>query len=87
VVHYRHAVCGAFGVGDYPDTLSSVRCPDITSADNSPHRVVPHFGQGSENDIDPPSKESCDVLQQDESRSYVANEPDDLKEQTASSTL
>jgi hypothetical protein len=64
----------ASGVGNNPDTLPEVRRADVGGCNATPDRIIPAFGQVSENDSHSPSKQSCDVLHDDEAGSKLANE-------------
>jgi hypothetical protein len=55
-----------------------MRRSDLGRAPHSPLRIEPERGQVSENSLDPPSKDSCDVLQEDVSGSNLANDPGDM---------
>jgi hypothetical protein len=46
----------------------------VSSAKHSPFRVIPARGQVSENSLNSPSKQSCDVLHDDVARSKLAND-------------
>jgi hypothetical protein len=52
----------ASGVGHNPDSLSKVGSSNVGSRNNLPLRVIPDFGKVSENTLNSPSKQSCDVL-------------------------
>jgi hypothetical protein len=61
------------GVGHEKDSLSQVGCPELPSGKARPLRVIPHFGQVSENSSDRcpvpslpfPGEEGGDVLHDD----------------------
>jgi len=64
----------AWGVGNNPNAVSSVRGANGGSWYSVPLRIIPERGKVSENSAKPPSKQSCDVLHDDESGSYLAND-------------
>jgi hypothetical protein len=67
------------GVGysprDHEQPVTPVRGADGLCRNAVPLRIVPARGQFSENRSKPATKESCDVLQHDESGSHFANDP------------
>jgi hypothetical protein len=72
----------AFGVsqvGDDEHSFSTMRRANIGRANNCPLRVIPSSGQTSENGIDPPNKESSNVLHNDDVWSKLANTSVELK--------
>jgi hypothetical protein len=75
------AIC-TFDVGHDPEAVSLVRCANGASRNNVSFRVIPERGQRSENSVGSSSKESCDVFHDDESRSYLANDPSELVPKT-----
>ena len=72
------------GVGKYEHPISDMRSTNGCRRYAIPFRIVPAFGQLSEYSIHPPSKECCDVLQEQVSGSYLANQPQEVEEQSAS---
>lgn len=67
------------GVGQNPKPFSSVRRSNVIRSQHAPLRIVPRRGQLSENGSKVGvSKETWDVLQEAESRSYLANDPDSV---------
>lgn len=54
---------------DDEESLASVWRPDIGSADIEPDRIIPRFGKASENGVQSPRSERCDVLHDDDSGS------------------
>lgn len=69
----------AVGVGSNdPDPISAVRRTNGGSRYAVPLRVIPERGQVSENFAVPSTKQSCDVLHDDEARSNVANDSSEL---------
>jgi hypothetical protein len=78
------------GVGHDPDPLSQVRCPELSSRQARPLRVIPCFGQVSENSSDRASvpalpltgEEGGHVLHDDVSGSKLANDPGELRPKT-----
>lgn len=78
----------AEGVGYSPrsqtePSLTPVRCLHVGRAEEVPRRVVPEIGQGPEYLVEPSNKEPWDVLQEDEARSHVANDPGDVRKEPA----
>jgi hypothetical protein len=64
----------ATGVGHKPESVAIVRGTNGCRWYAVPLRVIPDRGQVSENSLKPPSKQSCDVLHDDVSRSKLANQ-------------
>ena len=60
-------------VSQHPYSLAVMRGTILSSPQNSPSCIKPHFGQVSENSLKAPSKQSCDVLHDDVTGSYFAN--------------
>jgi hypothetical protein len=60
---------------DDEEPISTLRGADGGSWNAVPPRIVPERGQVSENGSKSASKESCDVLHDDEARSKLANDP------------
>jgi len=52
-----------------------------------PFRIKPCLGQLSENGVQSVSKDRCDVLQDNELRSYQANDSDEFVKETRPSAL
>ena len=77
-------------VGDDPDPLSQVGCPELTSGKARPLRVIPCLGQVSENSSDRrpvpplafPGEERGHVLHEDVAGSKLANESGELGPKT-----
>lgn len=71
----------AVGVGNNPDAIPLVRGADGRRRDTIPLRIVPALGQLPENTVEPPpsSKESCNVLQEEEVGSYSAKQSRELE--------
>ncbi len=78
------------GVGHEPDALSQMRCPELSSRLARPLRVIPCFGQVSENSSDRasvpalpfPGEEGGHVLHDDVWGSKLANDPGELGPKT-----
>jgi len=68
---------------DDEESLASVRRSNVRGAEIKPERIIPRFGKVSENDVQPPRQESCDVLHDDDARSKNASDARELKPQTA----
>jgi hypothetical protein len=60
-------------IGNDPDSVPAVRRTNGGSWYAVPFRIKPERGQVSENSLNSPSKQSCDVLHDDVARSYFAN--------------
>jgi len=71
-------------VGQNPEPISLVGCAGVVSAQHSPVRIEPHFGQVSENSAKPPRSERWRVLHEDESRSYFIDDSGHLQPEPAS---
>jgi hypothetical protein len=54
------------GVGNNPEPVPQVRGANVGSAYAVPFRIIPERGQVSENSLNPPSKQCCDVLHDDD---------------------
>jgi hypothetical protein len=67
-------VFDASGVGNKPESVAAVRGTNGGSWYAVPLRVIPERGQVSENFSKPSTKQCCDVLHDDESGSYFANQ-------------
>jgi hypothetical protein len=68
----------ADGVGNKPYSVASVRGTNGGSRYAMPLRIKPERGQVSENSLNSPSKQSCDVLHDDDTGSYIANDSGEL---------
>jgi hypothetical protein len=68
--------------GNNPHAVPPVRRTNGRSWNNVPFRVIPERGQRPENDVHSSSKESCDVLHDNVSRSNLANDPSKLVPKT-----
>jgi hypothetical protein len=55
----------ADGVGHNENPVAAVRGATGDRRYAVPFRIIPARGQVAENDVEPPSKESCDVLHED----------------------
>jgi len=71
----------ALGVGHDPDPFSSMRRPDVASAQHIPARIEPERGQISENDAEPSSSEIWGVLHEHVARSNLANDASEVNPQ------
>lgn len=78
------------GVGNKPDTFSTLRSANAGCWNVSPFRIIPALGQVSKNSAKPSawpltwaSKQVCDVLHDDEPGSYFANQTDDFGPEAA----
>ncbi len=59
----------AVGVGQHEDSISSVGSADIGRSYTCPLRIEPDFGKVTEDSIETPGNEGCDVLNERDSRS------------------
>jgi hypothetical protein len=82
------------GVGHNPNAFSTVSSAQGRSRYVVPFCIIPAFGQVSENSAKPPasfftwaSKQVCDVLHDDVSRSKFANKTGDLAPQSAAGAI
>jgi len=53
------------GVGQDEDPFALVGCADVGRSDAVPDRIEPERGQVAENVAKSPSKQACDVFQED----------------------
>lgn len=67
----------ALGVGQDPDAFALVRCASLGRGVQTPLRIEPEVGKVGEDVREPGPNKSGDVLQEDESRSHVTDEPSD----------
>ncbi len=67
----------ARGVGQDPDAFALVRCASLGRGVQTPLRIEPEVGKVGEDERQPCPNKSGDVLQEDESRSHVTDEPSD----------
>ncbi len=74
----------ALGVGHNPHSVPKLSGTSVGSWYAMPFSIIPDRGQASENTAKAPSKQSCDVLHDDDSRSNVANEAVVVEPQPAS---
>lgn len=65
----------AVGVGQDPDAFASVRGANCGRCETSPFRIEPHFGKIGKDVRQSEPNKSGDVLQEDESGSYVSHDP------------
>lgn len=83
------------GVGHDPDSLAQVGCPELSSGQARPLRVIPCFGQVSENSSDRrsvpslpfPGEERGYVLHDDVAGSKLANDPGELGPKTRAGSV
>jgi hypothetical protein len=61
------------GVGQYPEPFSEMWSTHGFRRNNIPLRIIPERGKVSEYSARSPSKQSCDVLNDDVAGSKVAN--------------
>jgi hypothetical protein len=68
-----------FGVGSNDeDALAAMRSPEVSCSEAAPACAVPERGQVGGNDSESGSKETWDVLHDDDSRSKKANGASEL---------
>ena len=72
---------------DDEDPLSTMRRSNVGSSQRKPERVIPAFGKITEDSVKPSNNEGCNVLHDDEPRSYLANDAPVLEPETAPSTV
>lgn len=77
----------ALGVGHNPNSVPKLSGTNVGSRYAMPFRIIPERGQVSENSPHPSTKQSCDVLHDDEAWSYLANEPSVISPQPASLSI
>jgi hypothetical protein len=77
----------AVRVGNNPDALPEMRRSNIGSRYAMPFRIIPERGQVSENTVEPSIKQCCDVLHDDELRSYLANNSSVLRPKSAANSF
>lgn len=56
---------------------------NVGRAYKAPLRIEPEIGKVSENSVESQSKVACDILQEDEARSHLANDSQDLGPEVA----
>jgi hypothetical protein len=66
------------GVGQDEDALALMRSSGIVRSHTTPLRIEPHRGQVTEDDIESPNSERCDVFHEDELRSHLANDASEV---------
>jgi hypothetical protein len=76
------SIAVALGVGQDEYAIPDMRCTNGNSRYAMPFRVIPDLGQFAENAIQPPSKQRCDVLQQDISWLQFSNHANGLEKQS-----
>ena len=64
-------------MGQDPDAFALVRCASLGRGVQTPLRIEPEVGKVGEDERQPCPNKSGDVLQEDESRSHVTDEPSD----------
>jgi hypothetical protein len=60
---------------DHEEPLAPMRRTNVGSSQREPDRIIPAGGKVTEDDVEPASNESCDVLHEHEARSKYANDP------------
>jgi hypothetical protein len=68
----------ALGVSQQPDPFASVRCANGGRREQTPFRIEPEVGKLGEDVRQPESNKLGDVLQEDEGRSHVSDDPGDV---------
>lgn len=74
----------ALGVANNPDPISGMWGANGGSLYAMPFCIIPERGQVSENDVEPSTKQSCDILHDKELWSNRANKTDDFRPQPRS---
>jgi hypothetical protein len=74
----------AFGVGQNPYPLATVRRSDIVRSQHTPFRIEPQRGQVTEDSAKSANSEGWGVLHEHEARSYLANDAGKLSPKAAS---
>lgn len=84
----------AVGVGNHPYSAPPMPGANVGSWNVMPFRIIPDLGQVSENSAKPSarpltwaSKQVCDVLQENELRSYFANKSRDFRPKAGSGSV
>lgn len=70
-------------MGQEEDSLSAVRSSGVACPYNAPLRIEPQRGKVSEDDIESPNKEGCDVLHEDVPGSNLANDAREVNPESA----
>ena len=65
----------AIGVGQEPEPFPSVRGSNVGRGEQTPFRIEPEFGKVGEDVRKPESNKVGHVLQEDEARSHVSDDP------------
>lgn len=71
----------ACGVRQKEEPLAPMGSSGIVRAQTAPLRIEPQRGQVSDDAVEPSSSESCDVLHEDEARSYLAHDASEVRPQ------
>jgi hypothetical protein len=66
------------GVGQQPEPFPSMRCANGGRREQTPFRIEPEVGKVGEDVRQPESNKLGDVLQEDEGRSHVSDDPGDV---------
>jgi hypothetical protein len=74
---------GVGQVGEEEEAFAELRGSHGGSAEHTPLRIVPEFGQRSENDIHSSNKQGADIFHEHVSRSYFANDALELEPEPA----
>jgi hypothetical protein len=70
-------------VGQHEDALSSVRSAGVGRGDHSPFRIEPQRGKVSDDGVESQPNVACDVLEADERRGALVDDPPDLGPQVS----
>jgi hypothetical protein len=65
----------AVGVGQDEDSLPSVGCANVSRAESRPLRIEPERGKVGEDTVEAPAPERRDVLNEDQSRANLGENP------------
>jgi hypothetical protein len=78
------ALSRVLAVGQNEDPLSSVGRTNVGRSKTHPLRIEPEIGQTSKESSNPiPGNEASDVLHEDEARSHLANDPQELVDEVS----
>jgi hypothetical protein len=75
------------GVGQDEDPLPFVGSSGIVRSHTTPLRIEPQRGQVTEDDVESPNSERCDVFHEDELGSHLANDASEVSPESAAVSL
>lgn len=73
----------ASGVGQDEEPIPLVGSTGVVRSHTTPFRIEPQSGKVSEHDVESSRSESCDVFNEHEPGSYLANDPSELAPESA----